>query len=365
MTERYSPDQSARPEHGGNPQSIPAVSALGPMLDLATGINPWAWPVPAEALSSLGRLPYYDDRLQRSAAAYYGVEPTQLLASSGSQAPIQLIPQLLPPGRVALAGPAYEEHAYRWQGAGHHCQFFAHNRPEQVDALLGGRAIDHLVLVSPNNPTGHTYGSADILRWRRSLPEGGMLLVDQAYADVLDDNGDCAALVAAGVTLLRSTGKFFGLPGLRLGFVLGDPALLAELDERQGPWAVNSLAQRAGAAMLADLPWQSAMRQRLRAAALAQGQRLDTLFAGAAPVTVTPLFMSQAFPLDAALDLQQRCYRVGLSVRVYRWRGRGIVRWGLAAAPATLQRRLQALTELLDAAPLGETVLEPRHVVGA
>lgn len=347
-----------RPEHGGNPQVVPADSAWGPVLDLATGINPWPWPVPASSLGSLGKLPYFDDGLQQAAADYYQVSPSQLLATSGSQAPIQLLPQLVAPGVVVLPGPAYEEHAYRWQGAGHHCLFFDHDQVAQVDDLISRGEVDHLVLVSPNNPTGFRYSNRDILRWRQRLPAEGMLLVDQAYADVLDDNGDCAALINAGVTLLRSTGKFFGLPGLRLGFVLGAPGLLARLEEVQGPWAVNSLAQAAGSLMLADQQWQAEMRTRLRRAAQRQGERISQVFGDAASTVVTPLFISQTFSLGVALALQQRCYSVGLSVRVYRWGEQGVVRWGLAADEEALFCRLAALAESLIASPLAIAPVE-------
>lgn len=354
-----------RPEHGGNPQQVPAESAWGPMLDLATGINPWPWPVPADCLGSLDKLPYFDRKLQQAAAAYYRVLPTQLLATSGSQTPIQLLPQWVSPGRVALPGPAYEEHAYRWQGAGHHCRFFDHDQVAQVDDLIGRGEVDHLVLVSPNNPTGCRYSTHDILRWRQQLPANNMLLVDQAYADVLDDNGDCATLVNAGVTVLRSTGKFFGLPGLRLGFVLGAPTLLAQLEEAQGPWAVNSLAQAAGARMLADQQWHGHMRTHLQQAAQRQGARIGQVFGEVAGTVITPLFISQVFSLGFALALQQRCYSFGLSVRVYHWGEQGVVRWGLAADEDALFIRLAALADSLVVSPLAWESVTDSHAVNA
>jgi cobalamin biosynthetic protein CobC len=338
------------PNHGGNPLQLPDAEYYTEMLDLATGINPWPWPVPCSCLAGLAKLPYHSSELQQAAAKYYDVYPQQLLPTSGSQAVIQLIPQMLAVGRVLLAGPAYEEHAFRWQQAGHECVFFPHDQPEKVAELIRQQGIEYLVLVSPNNPTGQMYTEAQLSQWQQLLPENGFMLVDQAYADVQIESLCTGLLSKPKVILLRSTGKFFGLPGLRLGFALGDPQWLTKLDAMQGPWAVNSLAQSAGAVMLADRAWQHQMRQTLSAASARQANMLGSILSGWVESTSsTPLFNSFELPLDRGLLLQQLCYKHGLSVRVYQWQGRAYMRWGLAADEAELHRRLSSLGDELSA----------------
>lgn len=342
------------PEHGGNPQQLPGAGHYAELMDLATGINPWPWPVPDTCLSGLATLPYYSPELQQAAASYYGVGAEQLLATSGSQTAIQLIPHMLAAGRVLLPGPAYEEHAFRWQQAGHQCFFFPHDQPQLVAELIGRERIEYLVLVSPNNPTGQIYTEEQLRQWKQLLPQKGFMLIDQAYADVQPESVCTGLLTDPNIVLLRSAGKFFGLPGLRLGFALGAPLWLDKLDGMQGPWAVNSLAQSAGALMLADRLWQYQMRQTLSAASVRQAQLLgNTLLGWFSVVRSTPLFNSFELPLERGLLLQQLCYQHGLSVRVYQWQGRAHMRWGLAADELELGRRLASLRADLSGLVVG------------
>jgi len=64
--------------------------------------------------------------------------------------------------------------------------------------------------------------------------------------------------------VLRSFGKFFGLPGLRLGFAIGQPELVASLECRLGPWAVPGSAIEIGTRALEDQLWIETTRDRLR-----------------------------------------------------------------------------------------------------
>jgi cobalamin biosynthetic protein CobC len=82
-------------------------------------------------------------------------------------------------------------------------------------------------------------------------------------------------LAPPGLVVLRSVGKFFGLAGARVGFVFAEPALLARLADRLGPWAVSGPARAVTAAALADRPWQAEARQRLNAASARLAALLD------------------------------------------------------------------------------------------
>jgi cobalamin biosynthetic protein CobC len=110
-------------EHGGRLRAAAEQFAafgdwtLADWLDLSTGINPHAYPVPAIDRRCWQRLPEDDDGLDAAAAAYYGSE--RLLALPGSQAAIQLLPALFAPLAVACMTPIYEEHPQAWQRAGH------------------------------------------------------------------------------------------------------------------------------------------------------------------------------------------------------------------------------------------------------
>ena len=179
-------------------------------------------------------------------------------------------------------------------------------------------APDAAVIVHPNNPDGR--------RWRaRDLPPARLLVIDESFGD-LDPGASLIALAARpGAVVLKSFGKFWGLAGLRLGFAIGDPALLARLAEALGPWPVSGPALSVGAAALADAGWAERARARLAGDA----RRLDALLAPhAAPAGGTSLFRLRRAP--NALALAHRLAAARVLVRTFPWSGE-LVRVGLPA----------------------------------
>ena len=88
-------------------------------------------------------------------------------------------------------------------------------------------------------------------------PRGGLLIVDELFADVAPAGASLAGDVGRGnIVVLRSFGKFFGLAGLRLGFALAAPSLVNRLDLSLGPWAVAGPAILVGETALADESWK-------------------------------------------------------------------------------------------------------------
>lgn len=271
--------------HGGN--LLAAVRRYGrpadDWLDLSTGINPDGYPVPALAAQVWQRLPQDDDGLAELAAQACGAP--QVLPVAGSQAAIRTLPGLLRAGRVGIAALGYSEYAPAFAAAGHlvvpldEADFARENL---------ANALDHLVVVNPNNPTARLLPPATLLRWHALLAaRGGTLVVDEAFIDCLPASSVAAHSGAAGLVVLRSIGKFYGLAGIRCGFVLAQPALLEALRERLGHWTVSGPAREVARHALTDRSWQQATRARLCAA----GARLTALLErhGFAPV-MHPLF---------------------------------------------------------------------------
>ena len=333
------------PRHGGDPRALPAAAAGLPMIDLATGVNPWAWPVPPPPAACYQRLPYPCADLLSAAATYYGVAEDVIMATAGSQPVIQLLPTMFAPGRVLMADVAYEEHRYRWSRAGHHIHHFSDYSREYIAKRILREQIQYLVIISPNNPTGDVVTEADVRYWRSLLPSDGVVVIDQAFADAMPKSDLSVLAAEPGIVLLRSIGKFFGLPGLRLGFVIASPNVLATLDEQIGPWAVCGSAQWLGQQALQDRRWQNATQIRLENAAARQGLLLTERFEFCfQKLIVTPLFITMVLPLASAERLQARCYAQGLSVRVYRCgEEAAYMRWGLASDQAILAERLAAI----------------------
>ena len=256
-------------EHGGRLRAaaeryrIP----LADWVDLSTGINPSAYPVPALPPEAWQRLPEPNDGLEAAAAAYYG--SAGLLPVAGSQAAIQALPACFVPGRVVTLAPTYAEHPHAWRE--HQVRALP---AEAIDAAVD--SADTLLLVQPNNPDAQRFPCGQLLAWRACLAaRGGRLIVDEAFLDA--EPGDSLVPLAGdpGLVVLRSVGKFFGLAGARVGFVFAEPALLARLADRLGPWAVSGPARAVTAAALADRAWQVDARQRLAADSARLGALLD------------------------------------------------------------------------------------------
>jgi len=254
-------------EHGGRLRraaqhyGIP----LSDWLDLSTGINPHAWPVPPVPADAWHRLPEDGDGLETAAATYYGTD--QLLPVAGSQPAIQALPALLPGERVTVLAPTYAEHPHAWRG-----RTLRAVTAEAVDAAIDD--TDVLLLVHPNNPSGARFSRDRLLAWHARLAaRGGWLIVDEAFIDAAPAESLATAAGRANLVVLRSLGKFFGLAGARVGFMLAPAELRERLADLLGPWTLSGPARHVARAALADRAWQEAMRNRLAN----EAERLATL----------------------------------------------------------------------------------------
>ncbi|MGF6176867.1 threonine-phosphate decarboxylase CobD [Ensifer sp. 4252] len=233
---------SAPIAHGGGVTE--AVARFGgrfeDWLDLSTGINPRPVELPPVPQQAWHRLPdkLTIDDARAAAAGYYRTNGIQPLPVPGTQSVIQLLPRLVPAGRrVAVFGPTYGEYARVLSAAG-----FAVDRVERVEDLSADHGL--AVVVNPNNPTGRAFQPAEILAMAATMKaNGGMLVVDEAFGD-LEPDLSVAGHVGTHDNLIvfRSFGKFFGLAGLRLGFVVASDAVLDAFRDWLGPWAVSGPA---------------------------------------------------------------------------------------------------------------------------
>lgn len=322
-------------EHGGRLRH--AARAYGrPLedwLDLSTGLAPWSWPLPQVPVQVWQRLPEDDDGLSEAAQAYY--QAVAALPVAGSQAAIQLLPRMRPASRVGLMSPAYAEHRAAWLREGH--QLIP---VEDIDAQLD--CLDVLLLINPNNPTGQRHDPERLLDWHRRLQaRGGWLVLDEAFIDSTPGQSLARFSQRPGLIVLRSVGKFFGLAGVRCGFVLAEPTFLQRLHEQLGPWSVNGPARWLVRQALADRQWQAAQRLRLQQA----GRRLEQLLrcAGLVPSGGCELFQWWCDPRATELHRQlaeqgiwTRCFEQPVSLR-----------FGLPGREADWQRLAEALGKVV------------------
>ncbi|MDF1855194.1 threonine-phosphate decarboxylase [Pseudooceanicola sp.] len=314
-------------DHGGGLDDAAGRygGARGEWIDLSTGINPVPYPIPEltpeiwQALPDRGALA----RLTSAARCHWSVpEGADLLALPGLSAVIPRLPALAPPGPVAIPGPTYNEYTPAFARAGWDVQ--------DRDPAPGDSG---LVIVSPNNPTG---------RWHIAPPRSiGLRVIDESFCDTAPERSLIAEATQPGTLILKGLGKFWGLAGLRLGFAIGDPALIAELRIAFGPWSISGPALAIGATALDDPGWAEATRARLNADAA----RLDRLMnaTGAELAGGTSLFRLYTLPdtLPDAATLQDQLAQQRIWTRVFPWSPRHI-RLGLPA-PGDWARLTDAL----------------------
>ncbi len=283
--------------HGGGITAAAAAYGGRPQdwLDLSTGINPNPVAVPPIAIDVWHRLP--DQHLvlaaRKAAAAYYRSRDVLPLAVPGTQSAIQLLPRLADrERRVAILSPTYGEYARAFELAG-----MAVDRIASLEEI--GPRHGLVVVVNPNNPDGRIFAPEVLEELRRRLAaQEALLVVAEAFGDT-DPEASLAPRAAGtpGLVIFRSFGKFFGLAGMRLGFVIAEEPILERLDNWLGPWAVSGPALSVAAQLMeadtAPVARAIAVRKRGLMAVL-EG-------AGLAVVGGTPLFALVAHPEAAKL----------------------------------------------------------------
>lgn len=328
------------PVHGGNLTDAINRFALPreAWLDLSTGVNPHPYPAPALSPDAWHRLPEQHPALAQAAQTYYNAP--QMLAVAGTQAAIQALPQCRMhsngSAQVAIATPTYAEHVHRWTQAGHHVSPTAYKDLNKAVATA-----NVVVICNPNNPTGTVIEPPQLLVWHAQLAaRKGWLIVDEAFGDTAPQTSVARYTEMPGLIVLKSIGKFFGLAGLRLGFVAAETALLKTLADHLGPWSVSGPAQQIGCAALGDSAWQQTMQKKLST----EGERLHLLLKqhgiegrGTALYQWWPLSLQQAE--HCWLHMAQR----GIWVRLFTNAAAGI-RIGLPPDENGWQRLADALS---------------------
>ena len=255
-------------DHGGGLDA--AIARFGgtraDWIDLSTGINPNPYPVGDLGGDVWTALPdrAAQDALVDAARRFWNVpDNLDVLAAPGASCLIAQMPRLLPTGTARIDLPTYNEHTAAF--AGHRWTF------------AGGDA-DVRVVVHPNNPTGEFWDGSGAHR---------LVIVDESFCDVVPEQ-TLVSQAGKGVVILKSFGKFWGLAGLRLGFLIGEEAQVQKVRDWLGPWPVSGPALKIGAAALADIGWAERTRRALSLASDELDRRV--LAAGGRVVGGTTLF---------------------------------------------------------------------------
>lgn len=291
-------------------------------IDLSDNTNLWGVPPAAQraitevASSIVTRYPaLYAADVKEAIASYVGLQPEMVVTGCGSDDVLDsAIRAFGEPGDVvAYPDPSFAMIPIFAQMNGLTSAPIPLTISNDADAdryIATNATISYLC--SPNNPTGASFSRDAIERVASGVD--GIVIIDEAYAEFARWN--CLDLLAQfpRVVITRTLSKAFGLAGLRIGYALGDPALVAEIEKSRGPYKVNAVAQHAAvAALTEDRTW---VDQRVRDAVANRDRLAQSLAAiGFAPVSSDSNFV--LVPVRDALKMDKQLRERGIAIRPF------------------------------------------------
>lgn len=256
-------------QHGGDiygaAEALAQTGSGREILDFSASINPMGMPEAGVKAfhESLGWTAHYPDpevrELRRAIAAHHGVSVDSILCGNGSTELISLVPRALSLQKVATPSPTFSEYERAVNRAGGEVIPVpldpARNfDPDPETLARQAEQADALFLCNPNNPTGRLVEREAVLRIadhceRRKI----YFMVDETFGDFCPGHSILAEAATNPYLLsLRSFTKFYGMPGLRLGYLVAHPSAIERIREFQDAWSIGVPAQRVGVAVLSD-----------------------------------------------------------------------------------------------------------------
>jgi histidinol-phosphate aminotransferase len=291
-------------------------------IDLSDNTNLWGVPpAAARAISdatpaAVTRYPaLYAADLKQAIADYIGVTPAMIVTGCGSDDVLDSTIRAFgePGDTVAYPDPSFAMIPIfaKMNGlVGIPIPLTPSNDADANGYLAANATISYLC--SPNNPTGTSF-SRDAIE-RVVSGTSGITVIDEAYAEFATWN--CLDLLARypRVVITRTLSKAFGLAGLRVGYAIGDPAIVAEIEKSRGPYKVNAIAQRAAVvALTEDRDWVDG---HVRDAVINRERLTQSLLAlGFAPLPSSSNFV--LVPVDDAEEWDRRLRDHGIAVRPF------------------------------------------------
>ena len=206
--------------------------------------------------------------LRRALAAHHGLSPAHVAVGEGIDGLLGLLVRLLVgPGDAVVtsdgAYPTFNFHVAGFGGVLHKVPYLGDH--EDPQALLDrARAVGAklIYLANPDNPMGSHHPAAGIEAMIADLPEGTLLVLDEAYIDLAPPG--TAPSVAPDdlrVIRMRTFSKGYGMAGLRVGYGLAAPELISAFDKVRNHFGVGRIAQAGALAALADQAWLAHVRE--------------------------------------------------------------------------------------------------------
>ncbi|TKB27409.1 cobyric acid synthase [Desulfopila sp. IMCC35006] len=259
-------------EHGGNIHKTlrEAADKDGQILDFSANINPLGPPEWFRPLisSQLEKLIHYPDPENTSfieaIAEHTKISKEHIVVGNGTTELLYAFMRVLPCKRVVIPVPSYVDYARAAAIAGWPVALCTIREEDDFTLDLSTLSAmiqpeDLVIIATPNNPTGKSVDRAELLSLIKDFPDS-YFLIDEAFLDFIEASRSLGA-EAANILTLNSMTKFYGVPGLRIGYGVVSPSLALQVKENLPPWTVNSLAQAVGTAAVRDNAYQVKTRQ--------------------------------------------------------------------------------------------------------
>ena len=245
--------------HGGNIYKLAEELGVQPfdITDMSSNLNPLGPPPGlmehlAGKLSTIVSLPEVDaGKIKGLLAEKYGIGPGSILAGNGTTEFIYSIPRALKTRRALIVGPTYADYRDACEMHGAEADFLITQKEKRfridpMDIAEASAGYDTVFFCNPNNPTG-TLVKAEAIKKMAEAKSEVRFIIDESYLPfACDAYGESVArFQLPNIITLNSMSKVFRIPGLRVGFLMAPPSLIAKFEKYVLPWSVNAMAQAA------------------------------------------------------------------------------------------------------------------------
>ena len=216
------------------------------LVDLAVNVHPAAPWFLEEIVSGAETWGSYPDAraAHQALARHHDVDPSQVLCTAGGADAFTLVMRAFPGARTCIIHPQFTEPEQAARVVGHTVTRVLLRADEgfRLNASRVPRNAELVVIGNPTNPTGVLHTAEEI---RSLCAPGRTVVVDEAFMDFVADAPSLIGREMDGILVVRSATKMWGIPGLRAGYLVGSPEVIAAMRDLQEPWAVSAPALRA------------------------------------------------------------------------------------------------------------------------
>jgi threonine-phosphate decarboxylase len=252
-------------EHGGNIYEASRLygKKAKKILDFSANINPLGPPPELKKIlkSVVKDVAGYPDpdcsELKQAIAQYMSVDPCNVITGNGASEIIYLLLEVTRPGNILIPVPSFSEYANAARRYGIEINFHVLKEYENFrffvneDFLKKAEQSAAVFLCNPNNPTSTLIKPQDISKiLEYTAAKGITVIIDETFIE-LTENGESNSSVKLigqyeNLFIIRAFTKILSIPGIRLGYGIGNKKLVRKMWEKKLPWSVNSFAQAVG-----------------------------------------------------------------------------------------------------------------------